>query len=96
MKVKSCEESERKLQYLLDQCKRNFIRVTPPENIQGFLTQLKRIKENKKKAINLLLDEIQKDITDQEAFVQEQNKQLKDNENSLTKLKDQLQVLKAA
>lgn len=96
MKVKGCEDSERKLQYLLDQCKRNFIRVTPPENIQGFLTQLKRIKENKKKAINLLLDEIQKDITDQEAFVQEQNKQLKDNESSLTKLKDQLQVLKAA
>ena len=74
MKVKSCEESERKLQYLLDQCKRNFIRVTPPENIQGFLQQIKRIKEHKKKAINLLLDEIQKDITEQEAFVQEQNK----------------------
>jgi hypothetical protein len=36
--------------------------VTPPENIEGFLYQIKRIKENKKKAIDLLLEEIQKDV----------------------------------
>jgi len=56
---------------LLDQCKRNYISVTPPENIEGFLFQLKRIKDNKRKAINLLLEEIQRDITQQEAFIQE-------------------------
>lgn len=61
--IKSCEETERKLQYILDQCKKNYIKVTPPENIEGFLFQLKRIKDNKRKAINLLLEEIQRDIS---------------------------------
>ena len=70
-KIKSCEETERKLAYLLDQCKKNYISVTPPENIEGFLFQLKRIKDNKRKAINLLLEEIQRDIAQQEAFIQE-------------------------
>lgn len=35
--IKSCEETERKLAMLLDQCKKNFIKVTPPEDISGFL-----------------------------------------------------------
>jgi len=62
--------------------------VTPPENIEGFLFQLKRIKDNKRKAINLLLEEIQKDIAQQETFIQEQNGRMKDAEASLNNLKD--------
>ena len=53
----------------MDQCKKNVIPVSPPENIDGFLQQLRRIKENKKKAINLLLEEIQKDVRQQESFI---------------------------
>lgn len=94
--IKSCEETERKLHYLLEQCKRNYIKVTPPENIEGFLFQLKRIKDNKRKAINLLLEEIQRDIAQQEAFIAEQNGRMKDAESSLNNLKDCLQVLKVA
>jgi len=70
--------------------------VSPPENIEGFLFQLKRIKDNKRKAINLLLEEIQRDIAQQEAFIQEQNGRMKDAEASLNNLKDCLQVLKVA
>ena len=50
--------------------------MTPPEDIEGFLHQLKKIKDDKKKAINLLLDEIQKDINEQEKFIKEQNSNL--------------------
>lgn len=95
-KIKACEETERKLDYLLDQCKKNVIPVNPPENIDGFLQQLRRIKENKKKAINLLLEEIQKDVRQQESFIQEQNSRMKDAEASLNNLKDCLQVLNVA
>lgn len=70
--------------------------MNPPESIQGFLYQLKRIKDNKRKAINLLLEEIQKDITQQEAFIQEQNVQMKEAESLLNNLKDCLQVFKVA
>jgi hypothetical protein len=80
----------------LEQCQKNYIVVSPPENIEGFLFQLKRIKDNKRKAINLLLEEIQRDIAQQEAFIQEQNARMKDAEASLNNLKDCLQVLKVA
>jgi len=70
--------------------------VSQPENIEGFLYQLKRIKDNKRKAINLLLEEIQRDISQQEAFIQEQNGRMKDAESSLNNLKDCLAVLKVA
>ena len=36
--VKGCEDTERKLNYLLDQCKKAFIKVSPPENIEGFMS----------------------------------------------------------
>lgn len=80
----------------MDQCKRHYVKVTPPENIQIFLHQLTKIKDNKKKAINLLLEEICKDVTGQESFIQKQNTQLKEAEASLRNLKDCLQVLRVA
>ena len=80
----------------MDQCKRHYVKVTPPENIQIFLHQLTKIKDNKKKAINLLLEEICKDVASQESFIQKQNTQLKEAETSLRNLKDCLQVLRVA
>lgn len=94
--VKACEESERKLQYLLDQCKKNNIKVTPPKSTEEFMNQLRRYKDNKKKAYNLLLDDMQKDIAQQESFIQDQNLQLKEAENSLSNLMDCQSVLKVA
>ena len=41
--VKQCEEAERKLQFILDQCKKHYVQVTPPDNIDGFLNQLQKI-----------------------------------------------------
>jgi hypothetical protein len=43
-------------------CKKFFIKITPPDSIDGFLTQIKRIKDDKQKAINLLLDDIMSEI----------------------------------
>ena len=37
-RIKLIEESERKLHYLLAECKRYFLPLTPPNNIDGFLT----------------------------------------------------------
>lgn len=60
--VKQCEEAERKLAYLQAECKRHYVKITPPDNIDGFIYHLNRIKDNKRKAIHLLLDEIMKEI----------------------------------
>lgn len=58
------------MSYLFDQCKKHYIGITPPDNIAGFLEQLRKIKDKKQKAINLLLEEIQKDISVKEQFIQ--------------------------
>ena len=70
--------------------------MKPPEDIDTFLEQLKVIGDSKRKAVNLLFEEIQKDIAKQEAFIQTQNAQMREAEYSLQNLTDCLQVLKVA
>jgi len=82
--IKQCEEAERRLAYLQDQCRRHFVTINPPENIDGFLHHLNKIKDSKRKAIHLLLDEIMKEIKSQDKFISEQNLRLKETENALT------------
>lgn len=94
--VKEIEDSERKLAFLLEQCKLHYVKVSPPENVEGFRTQLQKIRDIKRKAIHLLLEGIQKDINDQEKFVQEQNIRLKEAGDSLQNFRDCLQVFKIA
>jgi len=84
------------LAYLQDQCKRHIVTITPPDNIDGFIFHLNRIKDNKRKAIHLLLDEIMKEISQQDKFVQDQNVRLKESENALMNVKDCYQVLRVA
>lgn len=35
--IKQCEDTERKLNYLLRECEKHYVPVTPPENIDTFL-----------------------------------------------------------
>ena len=70
--------------------------MNPPENISGLVHHLNKIRDNKRKAIHLLLEEIQKDINQQEKFVQEQNLRLKETEATLNSLKDCHVVFKTA
>ena len=69
--LKLIEDSERKLNYLLSECKKYYLPLTPPKNIDSFLTQLKDISNSKRKSMTLLLEEIQKDIFNQESFIRQ-------------------------
>jgi hypothetical protein len=60
------------------------------------MEQLKIISEHKRKALGLLFEEIQKEISRQETFIQTQNSQLKEAETSLTNLLDYLRVLQVS
>jgi len=84
------------LAYLHEQCNKHYVDVSKPENTEGFVTQLNRIKDNKRKAIHLLLEEIQKDINQQEKFIAEQNIRLKESEMTLRSNKDCHMVLSVA
>ena len=67
--IKACENSERLLQFLHQECKKHRIKINPPKNIDGFLHQLKYISAKKQKALNLLFEEIQREVAKQEAFI---------------------------
>ena len=56
--VQDCEKAERRLQYLLDQCKRMLVQVNKPDNVDSFIEQINKIRNDKKMALNLLLEEI--------------------------------------
>lgn len=86
--IKACENAERSLAYLQAECKKHHIKINPPKNIDNFLKQLKIISDHKKKALNLLFEEIQREINNQEAFIITQSQQLKEAESTLHDLMD--------
>lgn len=69
------------------------ISLNKPKNIKAFLDGLQTIKNEKKKAPNLLFEEIEHDIQDKEKFVVEQNDKIKDMNDSYLTLQDYKQVL---
>ena len=63
------------------------ISLNKPKNIKAFLDGLQTIKNEKKKAPNLLFEEIEHDVADKEKFVLDQIERIKEmNENYLTLL----------
>ena len=69
--IKQCEALEPKLDMLISQCKKFYLRVRPPKDVDEFIEHIKRFKEKRQKAINLLLDEVQAIIRDQASFINE-------------------------
>ncbi len=47
----------------MDQCKKQGITINPPKDVDIFVKQLRKIRDDKKKALNLLLEDIQKDVS---------------------------------
>ena len=67
--------------------------VNKPKNISTFLEALQTVKTQKKKAANLLFEEIEQDVVDKEKFVIAQTEKIKEmNEHYLSML-DYHQVL---
>lgn len=79
----------------MKECQNLKITINKPRNIQAFLDALQAVKSQKKKAANLLFEEIENDVIDKEKFVVEQTERLRQmNEQYLTML-DYEQVLRA-
>lgn len=73
--------------YILGECKTLRIHINKPKDVDMFLEALQTLKNQKKKAANLLFEEIEHDVADKEKFVVEQIERIKEmNENFLTLL----------
>jgi hypothetical protein len=45
--------------------------VNKPDNVDSFMEQINKIRSDKKMGLNLLLEEIERDISKQEQFIKE-------------------------
>jgi hypothetical protein len=68
--------------------------ITKPADVESFLDSLKDITKHKKKASNILFEEIEVDIMEKERFVIEQTEKLKEMNDSYLTMIDYAKVLK--
>ena len=79
----------------MKECQNLRVPVNKPRGVQSCLDALQTVKTNKKKAANLLFEEIEQDVIDKEKFVLVQTDKIREmHENYLTML-DYSQVLKS-
>ena len=92
-RIKSCEEAERRLAYLINKCKEMRIRISRPKDVSTFKQNIAKIAEERKKAPQMLFDAIDQDISDKERFVVSQSKTISEMKVDINKMKDYYQVL---
>lgn len=78
-RLKMCDETERRLNYLINKCKEFKIPVVRCARVDGkdrteeiyqdFTDGIRAISEDRRKAMHLLFDSIEQDIQDKEKFV---------------------------
>lgn len=93
-RIKLCDETERRLLYLIGKCKEHRIRVNKPEDVESFTENIGVVGREKKKAIHLLFDAIENDVAEKEKFVAQITKTISELKHDVGKLQDYLQVLK--
>lgn len=77
----------------MNECKRLNVRVNKPKSIESFLEALTAVKNSKRKAANLLFEEIEHDVADKEKFVLEQTEKLREMNESFFTMLDYEKVL---
>jgi hypothetical protein len=71
----------------LKECKNLKIKINKPRNTKSFLEALEVLRTARRKAPNLLFEEIEHDVIDKEKFVLEQTEKIREmNESYLTML----------
>jgi len=92
-RIKLCDETERRLAFLLTKCKEHHIKINKPASVQDFSHNIGSIEKEKRKAMHLLFDAIDQDVQDKEKFVSNQSKQISEMRAELNKLRDYETVL---
>jgi V-type H+-transporting ATPase subunit a len=92
--IKRCEETERRLLYILNRCKDLGVAVNKPRDIESFLSSLNEIRAQRKRAANLLFEAIENDVIDQERFVLEQTEKIREIDDNFNTMCEYEQVLR--
>lgn len=92
-RIKLCEETERRILFLLNTCKENYIQIMRPENVEVFMRNIQSIENEKKKSHDLLFDSIETEVRDCESFVTTQRETIDDIKSNISKLEDYYEVI---
>lgn len=83
-----CDDTERRLVYLMNECKENRVRVRKPQSVEIFNNNIRAIREQKRSAMDLLFDALDQDVKEKEKFVASQSKTIKEMRENINKMKD--------
>lgn len=92
--IKRCDDTERRIIFLLQQCHKYTIKVVKPASIEMFHNNINTIEQEKKKGRDLLFDAIEEEVNKNETFIREQVQAIQDMQEGITKLKDYQRVVK--
>ena len=84
------------IRVLEGECKKFRVKLVKPRDVQEFLKALTILRNEKHKAENVLLDEVETDIEHKEKFISEQVKILTDMQNNLNTLIEHKNVVSVA
>jgi hypothetical protein len=73
-----CDETERRINYLVNKCKELKVEVKRPKDIKEFEDGINELAEDKRRAMHLLFDTVEADVQDKEKFVASQCKTIQD------------------
>lgn len=71
-RVKQCDETERRIGYLLSKSREYKVPIVKPRDPASLDKQIEAIANDRQCAINLLFDSVDQDIREKERFVQDQ------------------------
>lgn len=92
-RIKLCDDTERRLIYLMNECKANRVRIRKPQSVEIFNNNIKAIRQQKKSAMDLLFDALDQDVREKEQFVTSQSKTIKEMQDNIHKMQDFKQVM---
>jgi hypothetical protein len=81
---------------LESECGKFRVRLQKPKDVKTFIEQLSILGKERKKAENVLLDEIENDIESKERFISEQVRTLSEMQNNMNTLIEHKNVLAIA
>lgn len=91
--IRRCDETERRILFLINKCKENFIKINKPQNVEIFQRNISTIESDKKKGHDLLFDAIEEEVKKNEIFIREQITAIQEMKEGISKLKDYQNVI---
>lgn len=91
--IRRCDETERRILFLINKCKENRIKINKPKNVDVFSRNIGAIESDKKKGHDLLFDAIEEEVHKNETFIREQIMSINEMKEGIAKLKDYQKVV---